>query len=121
MDAPELCSSGTSRPLVLLCLENIHPINKAVSKAVRVMDHLVYEDVSSQIPHYLVNAYNNPAALNVFETPRVHTRVHDFPLASPILAHVRLPSVPPTFHAVGPVHVSLHRGQNGIDISGIEC
>ena len=84
-------------------------------------DHLVYEDVSSNIPHYLVNMNNNPAALIVFETHRLYTRVDDFPLASPILAHVGLPEDAPAFHAVGPVHVALHRCQNGIHISDIEC
>jgi len=86
-----------------------------------MLDDLIREEVSSQVPNHLMDVDHSSTGRVVFEAQWLDARIDHAPLAPPIVAHGVVPAHPSALHAVRPVHVGLQHRQNRIDVAGVKC
>jgi hypothetical protein len=100
---------------------NLHSINESVPEEIDMSNKLVHQYRASQIADDLVDAHYGAAAFVLIDLNRLNVRIKDGPLTSPVAADLIVSKHATAFHAVWPVHIGTHEGENGLYIPPIEC
>jgi hypothetical protein len=95
-------------------------MDQAILEGVNVLHHLVEDDRSAQIPNRLVDVYDGSAACVGAEGYGLYVGIDLGPLAGPVLAYAAVAVYPATLHSVGPIDITVHGLQGGIDVARVE-
>src|ERR1043166_1184118 len=68
-----------------------------------------------------MHLYHSCASWISVKALRLDRRIDLAPLPQPILADSFSTAYPAAFHAVRPIDVGVHGGQNGINVAAVEC
>ena len=99
----------------------LHGQNQSILNAINMLGHSVCQQGTRQVTNNLMDLDYNRASWIGMEAPGLNHRIDLFPLPLPILADGLLSVDPAAFHAVGPIDLGVHSGQNSIDVTVIKC
>ena len=101
-------------------LFNVHSLNEAILNPIGVVNDRVDENFALEIACDLMDFNDEAAGFIPRNGQRLHMRINDRPLASPICTHRVAPMDVSALHSVGPCNVRMHSRQDFIDKALIE-
>ena len=102
------------------CFAYIHAFDEISPNRIHVLDSAVHEYVARQVPNHLVNVDHRSTGFILFEPYRLNVGINHPPLTPPVIAYLAVAVNSAALHAVGPVHIRMHHGQNRLDVPGIK-
>lgn len=101
-------------------LLDVHAGNQAIGEAIGVMDDGVDEEIALHVVDNLMHLDDPKAFVGWTNGEGIDMRVENSPLPGPVSTD-RLASVlVAALHAIGPLHLRVQAGENGIHAAGVE-
>ena len=85
-----------------------------------MLNHPILQYLAAQIPNNLVDVDDGATSLIVLDMGWIDTWIDDRPLSFPVSANVLMSVYPPALHAVRPVHIRMHSGEDRINVTSVE-
>ena len=99
---------------------DVETADEAVFDMKDVADHLIHEQIAIEIVNDLMDFDDNLALRSLGECDRLDMRVDHGPLPGPIAADSIASVNVAAFHAVGPHHVFMQSGEDGLHVTRVE-
>jgi hypothetical protein len=97
-----------------------HALNQPVTNCIDMMDDLIDKELSTFVVNHLVDLDADSSIFFGCEGLRLNAGIKGLELTFPVIPHGVSTQHSATFHPVRPVHVGVHRREDGFDFPAVE-
>jgi hypothetical protein len=97
-----------------------HALNQPVTNCIDMMDDLIDKELPTLVVNHLVNLDPDSSIFFGCESLRLNARIKGLELTLPVIPHGVSTQHSAAFHPVRPIHVGVHRREDGFDFPAVE-